>query len=200
MRVQSGAVSEAWQRWAHVIIASVIAVPLLVAVAAVRARRLGRLEAAAEVIAVAGTLPWLWMVLSPLPQESDVHLVPLHELGWYLNGDLGSVAVQFFGNLAVFAAFGAAAPVRWVLRLPVVALLAAAGSATVEVLQFLLDMGRVASVDDVLLNTVGAVLAALATRHWWRSRRENRPQRHPDVLGRIRDTHTPRRSGSVGQR
>jgi hypothetical protein len=189
-------VTEAWQRWAHVIIASAFAVPLLFGVAAARARRIGRLAAAAEVIAVAGNLPWLWMVLTPLDQESDVHLVPLHELAWYLNGDLGSVAVQLVGNLAVFAAFGAAAPVRWPLRLPTIAALAAAGSATVEIAQYLLDMGRVASVDDVLLNTAGAVLAALATRRWWRTRRG--AAQRPAV--RHRDTHAPRRDGSVDQR
>jgi len=46
---------------------------------------------------------------------------------------------------------------------------AASGSALVETLQWALDLGRVSSVDDVLLNTAGAVLAALATRRWWRS-------------------------------
>ena len=67
----------------------------------------------------------------------------------------------------------ALAPVRWRLGrgtgavLAVVAGLAAAGSATVETLQWALDLGRVSSADDVLLNTAGAVLAALVTRHWW---------------------------------
>jgi glycopeptide antibiotics resistance protein len=52
--------------------------------------------------------------------------------------------------------------------LAVVAAGAAAGSLLVETLQWALDLGRVSSVDDVLLNTLGAVLAALVTRPWWR--------------------------------
>ncbi|MFC4629610.1 VanZ family protein [Promicromonospora alba] len=47
------------------------------------------------------------------------------------------------------------------------AVLAAGVSTTVEALQYVLDLGRVASVDDVLVNTVGAVLAALCSRRWW---------------------------------
>jgi glycopeptide antibiotics resistance protein len=38
------------------------------------------------------------------------------------------------------------------------------------VLRYALDLGRVSSVDDVLLNTLGAVLAAQASRPWRRSR------------------------------
>ena len=52
--------------------------------------------------------------------------------------------------------------------LGVVAAGAAAGSLLVETLQWALGLGRVSSVDDVLLNTLGAVLAALVTRPWWR--------------------------------
>ena len=52
-----------------------------------------------------------------------------------------------------------------------VALIAAVGSVTAESLRYLLGLGRVASVDDVLLNTCGAVLAAPASLRWWRIRR-----------------------------
>ena len=76
--------------------------------------------------------------------------------------------MQLGGNLAVFAGFGALAPVRWRLRGWQVVAAAAVGSATVESLQHLLGLGRVASIDDVLLNTCGAGLAALVTRRWWR--------------------------------
>ncbi len=44
-------------------------------------------------------------------------------------------------------------------------------SVLVEVAQYVLRLGRVSSVDDVLLNTAGAGLAALASRHWWRASR-----------------------------
>jgi glycopeptide antibiotics resistance protein len=133
------------------------------------------LAAVAEVGAVAGTLPWLWMILTPLPQQGEVHPVPFQEVSGYFAVPLSEVVVQVGGNLAVFAAAGALAPVRWRLGrgtggvLGVVAAGAAAGSLLVETLQWALDLGRVSSVDDILLNTAGAVLAALLTRRWWRS-------------------------------
>jgi glycopeptide antibiotics resistance protein len=34
-------------------------------------------------------------------------------------------------------------------------------------MQNVLHLGRVSSVDDVALNTLGAVLAAFASQHWW---------------------------------
>jgi glycopeptide antibiotics resistance protein len=42
----------------------------------------------------------------------------------------------------------------------------------VETLQYVLRLDRVSSVDDVLVNTAGAVLAALASRRWWRTTAE----------------------------
>jgi hypothetical protein len=175
-----------WERWGHVLLACAVALPVLVAVVAVRARALvpaglpaarrhAWRAAAAEVGAVAGTLPWLWMILTPLPQPGAVHPVPFQEVSGYLSVPLGEAIVQVGGNLAVFAAAGALSPVRWRLGggrtggvLGVVAAVAAAGSLLVETLQWALDLGRVSSVDDVLLNTLGAVLAALVTRRWWR--------------------------------
>jgi glycopeptide antibiotics resistance protein len=44
---------------------------------------------------------------------------------------------------------------------------AATASVTVEILQYGLDLGRVSSIDDVLLNAAGAGLAALASRRTW---------------------------------
>ena len=47
--------------------------------------------------------------------------------------------------------------------------LAAAGSLAVETLQYALELGRVSSIDDMLLNAAGATgMAGLVTRHWWR--------------------------------
>jgi glycopeptide antibiotics resistance protein len=157
-----------WERWGVVITATLLAVPLLVLMVWVRSRRLPARLAAAEIGAVAFTLPWLWMILTPLPQPGAVHPVPFQEVPGYLAASPGEIVVQVGGNLAVFAAFGALAPVRWPLRWWQVVALAAVGSVTVESLQFLLDLGRVTSADDVLLNTCGAGLAALVTRRWWR--------------------------------
>jgi hypothetical protein len=182
-------VGAVWDRWGHVLLACAVALPALVAVVAVRARALGPSvnfalpsarryawrAAAAEVGAVAGTLPWLWMILTPLPQPGEVHPVPFQEVPGYLSVPPREAIVQVGGNLAVFAAAGALAPVRWRLGggrtrgvLAVVAAGAASGSLLVETLQWALGLGRVSSVDDVLLNTLGAVLAALVTRPWWR--------------------------------
>jgi glycopeptide antibiotics resistance protein len=82
-------------------------------------------------------------------------------------GPLGIV-----GNLLVFAALGFFAPMRFaaLASLPRVLALAAGCSVLIEVAQYVLQLDRVSSVDDVLLNAVGAVPAALASRPWWRTR------------------------------
>jgi len=122
----------------------------------------------AEVFLVVGTLPWLWMILTPDPGGTRrVRLVPLLDLASLRPGE---VLVQVVGNLLVFAALGALLPVRWPAGTGTVALVAAGASVAVELLQYALDLGRVSSVDDVLLNTLGAVLAAQASRPAWRSR------------------------------
>ena len=54
--------------------------------------------------------------------------------------------------------------------MPRILALAAAVSILVEVSQYVLRLDRVFSVDDVLPNTAGAGLAAIASRHWWRAR------------------------------
>ncbi len=79
---------------------------------------------------------------------------------------------QVIGNLLVFAALGFLAPQRFssLASVPRILTLAAAGSILIEVSQYVLRLDRVSSVDDVLLNTAGAGLAAPASRHWWRAR------------------------------
>jgi hypothetical protein len=162
-------VAGVWQQWSGVLVASAVGLPLagiLVAVL-VRAGRPAR-YAFAEVYLIAGTLPWLWMILTPDPYGARrVNLIPLHDLTELKARDL---VVQIGGNLLVFAALGALLPVRFPVGTPTVAVTAAAAAVTVETLQYVLALGRVSSVDDVLLNTLGAVLAAQATRRWWRVR------------------------------
>ncbi len=68
------------------------------------------------------------------------------------------------------AALGALLPVRRRAGPGTVAVAAAGASTLVELLQYARALGRVSSVDDVLLNTLGAVLAAQPSRPWWRSR------------------------------
>jgi VanZ like protein len=169
---------EAFQTWGGVVLASVLAIPAgALVVMALAHRRIragvprGRawVTAAAEVGLVLGTLPWIWMILTPRPGRSELELVPGLGLAELLAGELSTIIVQIGGNLLVFAAFGFLAPIRWSIRLPAIAACAATGSIAVEVMQNALQLGRVSSIDDVLLNTAGATLAALLSRPWWRA-------------------------------
>jgi glycopeptide antibiotics resistance protein len=84
-------------------------------------------------------------------------------------GPLGIV-----GNLLVFASLGFFAPMRFaaLASVPRILALGTGCSALVETAQYVLRLDRVTSVDDVLVNAVGAVLAALASRRWWRATAE----------------------------
>ncbi|MFI5936083.1 VanZ family protein [Actinoplanes sp. NPDC051494] len=154
----------------------VIAVLLLPAVSVVayrwRRRWQSRRFAGAEVGLVAGSLPWVVMLFTPQPAGRSVDLIPLHDVPSWFSGDPGTGIAQVGGNLLVLAAFGFFLPVRFAAAasLSRVFVLALATSTGVEVLQWVLAIGRVSSVDDILINTVGAVLAAALSRHWWAAR------------------------------
>ncbi|MFC6148979.1 VanZ family protein [Mumia xiangluensis] len=127
----------------------------------------------AEVGIVAGTLPWVWLTLLPASHgaaHGGVSEVPIRDL-------LGMPPYQIVGNLLVFAALGFLAPVRFaaLASIPRILALAAAGSILIESAQYAMQLGRVSSVDDVLLNTAGAGLAAVASRRWWRVRPDCQP-------------------------
>jgi glycopeptide antibiotics resistance protein len=161
-------------RWLPVVVISIAALPLCVPAAMLLARRRLRLgvpastawrHSVAEVAIVVGTLPWVWMILTPVGARREIRPVPLADIGGLLaGGDLAFAFVQIGGNLLVFAAFGFFAPLRWRIGVAGVTAVAAIASAVVETLQFVLDLGRVSSVDDVLLNAAGAGLAALVSR------------------------------------
>ncbi|WP_406335637.1 VanZ family protein [Streptomyces sp. NBC_00203] len=122
----------------------------------------------AEVGMVHGTVPFLWLTMMPgagagiVPAR--VSLVPLRDL--VTMGPLGIV-----GNLLVFASLGFFAPMRFaaLASVPRILTLGTGCSVLVETAQYVLRLDRVSSVDDVLVNAVGAVLAALASRRWWRT-------------------------------
>ncbi|MHA5051486.1 VanZ family protein [Streptomyces sp. SD15] len=139
----------------------------------------------AEVGMVHGTVPFVWMTMMPgggagvVPAR--VSLVPLRDL--VTMGPLGIV-----GNLLVFAALGFFAPMRFaaLASVPRILALGAGCSVLVETAQYVLRLDRVSSVDDVLVNAVGAVLAALASRRWWRTTAEapsGRPRPAPAPAG-----------------
>jgi hypothetical protein len=131
----------------------------------------------AEVGIVYGTVPWVWLTMLPGSgagvAPARVSLVPLRDLATMGTGGI-------VGNLLVFAALGLFAPLRFatLASVPRILALAAGCSVLVEVAQYALRLDRVSSVDDVLLNALGAGLAALASRPWWRD------SRSPDVVPR----------------
>jgi glycopeptide antibiotics resistance protein len=130
----------------------------------------------AEVALVYGTLPWVWLTLlpgGPGGGTGRVSLVPFRDLDIIVHGPPATAFVQIGGNLLVFAALGFFGPLRYrvLASLPRIVVLAACCSALIETLQYVLRLDRVSSVDDVLVNTVGAGLAALASRPWWRGSR-----------------------------
>lgn len=181
---------EGWHGWFGtingVVLLTVAALPAAALVAWLLARRRGGAGPAwrrslAEVGIVYGTVPWVWMIMLPgdgagvVPGR--VSLVPLRDLLTVLASGPLTVTVQIVGNLLVFAALGFFAPLRFaaLASVPRILALAAGCSAVVEVAQYVLRLDRVSSVDDVLLNTAGAGLAALASRRWWREPAEVSP-------------------------
>lgn len=167
-----------WERWGHVLIVAALALPVVaLAVAALvrwrtsggTARGVARRRSLAEVGAAAGTLPWLWMVLTPTSGDRELALIPVLDLVDLVGERPVTVLVQVGGNLLVLAAFGAFLPMRFgsLARVHRVAAASAGASVTIELLQYVLNLGRVTSVDDVLMNTVGALIGAVLTRHWW---------------------------------
>jgi hypothetical protein len=126
----------------------------------------------AEVGMVYGTVPLVWLTLMPGPGAGivagRVSLVPLRDLL-----TMGPVGIG--GNLLIFAALGFFAPMRFAATasVPRILALGAGCSILVETAQYALQLDRVSSVDDVLVNAAGAVLAALASRRWWRTAAED---------------------------
>jgi len=121
----------------------------------------------AEVGMVYGTVPLVWLTMMPGPGAGivpgRVSLVPLRDVV-----TMGPIGIG--GNLLIFAALGFFAPIRFtaLASLPRILALGAACSILAETAQYVFRLDRVSSVDDVLVNAAGAVLAGLASRHWWR--------------------------------
>ena len=125
----------------------------------------------AEVGTVYGTVPLVWITMMPGPgagiAPGRVSLIPLRDLF-----TMGLVGIG--GNLLIFAALGFFAPIRFaaLASVPRILALGAGCSVLVETAQYVLRLDRVSSVDDVLVNAAGTVLAGLASRHWWRTAAE----------------------------
>ncbi|WP_410821064.1 VanZ family protein [Micromonospora sp. 050-3] len=186
-----------WHGWFGtfngVVLITVVVLPLaaLAVWALARRRRAAGTSAAwrtslADVGIVYGTVPWVWMIMLPGDQagvvSGRVTLVPLRDLlTIFSDGGPLTATVQVVGNLLVFAALGFFAPLRFaaLASVPRILVLAAGCSVLVETAQYVLRLDRVSSVDDVLLNAVGAGLAALASRRWWRATPDTSTEREP---------------------
>lgn len=172
-----------WQEWVGtftgVVFTTVLALPVAaVTVLVLALRRKARGSASpwrmslADVGVVYWSVPWVWMLLlpgeNPGVERGPLTLVPLADLTKILADGQGATG-QILGNLAVFAALGFFAPMRFAALASAgrILALAAGCSFLIEVVQYLW-LDRVSSVDDVLLNATGAWLAALASRRWWR--------------------------------
>lgn len=150
---------------------AVLAVPVLAGLRralGVAWRRAWR-HSLAEVAIVYGTVPGVMLTLLPGNNgilSGNVSLVPFEDMS-----TMGPVGL--IGNLLIFAALGFFGPIRFPALRSVwrVLILAGAASVSIEVLQHLLPLGRVSSVDDIILNAGGATAAAILSWPWWRRRR-----------------------------
>ena len=163
-----------------VLLMMLVGLPLavLAAWALARFRRTGGASAwrmsLAEVGMVYGTVPLVWLTMMPGPGAGivpgRVSLVPLRDVV-----TMGPIGIG--GNLLIFAALGFFAPIRFtaLASLPRILALGAACSILAETAQYVFQLDRVSSVDDVLVNAAGAVLAGLASRPWWRTTAPDQP-------------------------
>jgi VanZ like family len=168
-----------WHSWGLVTVVFLASVPVAALLAwgwaRMRARRgVSARDALAEALMVAGTAPWLAPLLAPNPNPlatRRVILVPFTDLIEQIGKGPRFVLIEVGGNLAVFAVLGFVLPIRYRVGALAAAAVAFAASTGVEVAQYVFDLHRVSSVDDVIINTTGAVLGALLSRRWWRRRR-----------------------------
>ncbi|QLY29495.1 VanZ family protein [Nocardia huaxiensis] len=176
-----------WEMWGGVLVAWALAIPVLTAAVYTGVRwRIGRgtpretavRHTVAEAGILGGTLPWIWMILTPVNGVREISWVPLRDLVATLTDSASAAVVQVGANLILFVPLGFLLPLRFP-RFAGAARMFAVGaliSATLEIAQYALDIGRVSSVDDVLMNATGAAVgAALAGMRGPASNRTDQP-------------------------
>ncbi|RSM79168.1 VanZ family protein [Amycolatopsis sp. WAC 01375] len=96
---------------------------------------------------------------------------------------------QALGNVLMLSPLGALLPVRSrrLRSLFRIALGALAVSVLVEGTQYLIQAGRVTSIDDILLNTLGAVAGAAVSRRLWHRLDVRPPVKIPVQVRRVCD-------------
>jgi hypothetical protein len=131
-------------------------------------RHRARRTAFLDIALVIGTVPPVWLILTPKDGPSRI-VSPIDGIHADLNGGPVFATIQIVGNLLTFAVFGLLGPLRWRLGIRDVLLIAVAASTVLETLQYVLDLGRVTDLVDVVMNASGAGFAALCG-HLWRLR------------------------------
>jgi glycopeptide antibiotics resistance protein len=124
---------------------------------------------AASVAAIAA------LTLSPEHHGGEVRLWPFRDIGEALLGPDMALLLETAANVLLFVPFGAALRLRG-FGIGKTALLGLLVSGAVEGAQLLLVSGRTTSVDDLLLNTVGAVVGSALVSRW----KSARGTRHPE--------------------
>jgi glycopeptide antibiotics resistance protein len=107
------------------------------------------------------------LTLLPEQRENQVRLRPFSDIGEALLGPDKELLLETATNLLLFVPFGAALRLRG-LAIARTAVLGLLVSAVVEGAQLGLVSGRTASVDDLLLNTLGAVVGNALISRWMR--------------------------------
>lgn len=122
----------------------------------------------AEAGILLGTLPWIWMILTPAHGERKVILMPLVDLIETLLEASTNTVVQVVANTILFIPLGFFLPRRfpWFGTVPRMLAVGALLSAGLETAQYVLDLGRWSSIDDVLMNATGAGIGAWLTRRY----------------------------------
>jgi len=145
------------------------------AMMALRTGAAGRRRALADglVLAAVGMVMLFTLVPARIGEQPDrVNLLPFRDLVWAAQGqvDAGLALAGVAGNLALFVPLGIALAIRWPSGPgPRLVALGLAVSLAVESGQALLDIGRLADVTDVLVNTAGTALGIWLWR-WFGSR------------------------------
>lgn len=154
-----------------VVITAIVALPLLPLAAGVLARirralgmspRHAWRSSALDVGLLYGVGVPIWLTMLP-GGNREISLVPFRDMATL-------PPYEIVGNMLLLAAVGALVPLRFraLASVPRATLVAMALSCAIETCQYVLPIGRVASVDDVILNTAGAAVAALGSWMWWR--------------------------------
>jgi VanZ family protein len=177
-----------------------------------RGRHLGRSRIAAASRALAIGAYAVMLVATAVPNRWPLrprgYVAPNLALGGGGLGDWRAVlhdptsapAVLFVGNIVLYVPFGLFATIGWPRRRVAIVALSALTSALVELAQYQW-LGRNATVDDVVLNTLGALMGCVAgtllvARSSPISRRGSW-RRRPSSRGRRRPRRMPPRTTSV---